>query len=978
MEPLRAAVAINDVKTVIKTLHDNIGHMSIGKLKTLLQEGSIRLPKHLAKRLRKAKAKDLPCAACALARATKIHSGKRKRRALGTREWVMDIDGPYHTRTLQGHRWNQIAVSPNGMVFVADMHKKSHAGRVLREKKKSYEVQSNEKMEAIRTDRDPVYVQKNSEFQRQVNRLHIHHRCAAPDASAGEAENKIRSVQEKAKTLMIDAKAPDAFRGEAQQYAAALINMQPSEGKDNDGLSVFEVNHGKKPPLHLCRRWGAKCYAHIPKALRRKFGKRSRPAIFVGLAANGSEGYRMWCQRTRRFFHSRSVVFHEDILGWGAEDDTKSNRAWGIVKPPVVRVGNEDNDIDVDPPPADDDLRMRVMTEDNDENVQRQHPQRERRKPAQEHNPDEVEAVELVKAAERKEQKLARATMTEQALATIIESLQFKAQVPTMPRPQIPAGLRPEDIAIPKTREAALAGPQGSFWAWSLYDEDSGMEKNGALEWAKYQDAAREGKTVLPSMYIFSLKTDANGFVVRYKVRWVAKGYLQQEGKDYDSTFCPTPDWASVLTLVNLALIEKMDVHHGDVPTAFLIPMLEKEKRLFMAQAKGGAHRGPEWILRLKRCIYGLKQSGNYFNKDVHKFLLGIGFTVLHSDPCVYIHKTNGKIDCAIALFVDDFLIAAKNQALKTTKDKLSAKYNIKDLGQLSLFLGVSFKWSQDGNRVELSQKAYIEEIVETFDMQDCRPMSTPCTEPRPCSPELPATEEEKKKMEGKDYRKLIGMLRFASKRTRADIEFATSILARFQEDPRPQHWDAGMRIVAYLNCTKDYCLRFDTTQGTRTLIGFSDSDHAPRGGEADKRRSTTGMVFVVNGGVISGSSRKQSTTAKSTAEAELIALAHTTQEGVWLRGLFRELKLITGNEPSTLFCDNSATVQIAKNRQLSRKTKHLDVDYFGIREQIENNKLKVKKIASANNLSDIMTKPLGRVIFERLRRAIGVVPSIL
>ena len=137
-------------------------------------------------------------------------------------------------------------------------------------------------------------------------------------------------------------------------------------------------------------------------------------------------------------------------------------------------------------------------------------------------------------------------------------------------------------------------------------------------------------------------------------------------------------------------------------------------------------------------------------------------------------------------------------------------------------------------------------------------------------------------------------------------------------------------------------------------------------------------MVYTMHGGAIAWSSRKQSTTAKSSAEAELIAVASGTQEGVWLRYLLKELELLDKKRPTTMFCDNSAAVQIAKNRKLSRQTKHLEVDYFIVRQFVENKKLYIRKIASKYNLADVMTKPLGRKKFEQFRLALGVgIPSL-
>jgi uncharacterized membrane protein YgcG len=978
-QPLLMAIESGDTHTTMELLHVALGHMSLGKLKTLVRQGTIILPAEMRKEA--LALKQLPCGACALATGTKKHTSNNPRRHLGVPEWVLDVTGPFRVATPRGERWCNMAVSPKGLVFPAMMKKKRHPEKVLKRNKAGYEVRANEPIKAARTDLGPEYV--NARFKRTAARLKIHLRHTAPDSSAGPAENRIRYVQEKAKAMMEEAKAPPRFIGEAIYYAADCLNFQPSEGGDRDGLSCYEAAHGVKPPIHMLRRWGSKAYAHIPKTLRRKFGNRSRPAVFVGLARGGSEGYRLYCPRTQKFFHSRSVVFHEDVPGFAEENSDKPGRAWGIVKPPVVRIRGDAED------PVMDSFLPMIFTKEAEASGAGPPERRSRRqtKPAI-YNPDEIEAVEALKKAGMIDQEgnplqssgtigaFLSSVDTNPPLSTI-----FVAKIPTVPREEIPKGLRAMDVPVPRSPEEAYAGPFASFWAWALYDEECSHAANGSMEWAKKHSAEQEGKTVMPSMYVFSLKTDGEGNVVRFKVRWVAKGYRMVEGKDYDETFCPTPHWSSVLAVTNLALANNLEVHHADVKTAFLIPDLEPENQLFMEQPRGAPKRGKQWIFRLLKCIYGLKNSGKYWNDTVHRFLLANGFTPLHSDPCVYVHKEKGRINCVIAVFVDDFLIAGSTRDVNRAKQMMENEYEIKDLGLLSLFLGVRFKWKRYPNgrrRVELSQVQYVDEILSEFGMAECRPMSTPCVEPRPCSPDLPATQEEKKAMEGKDFRKMVGMLRFLSKKTRPEIEMATSVLARFQEDPRPSHWKAGMRIVAYLKGTRNYVLRFDTARGSRQLVGYTDSDHAPRGGQADKRKSTSGVVYTMHGGAIAWSSRKQSTTAKSSAEAELIAVASGTQEGVWLRYLLKELELLDKKRPTTMFCDNSAAVQIAKNRKLSRQTKHLEVDYFIVRQFVENKKLCIRKIASKYNLADIMTKPLGRKKFEQFRLALGVgIPSL-
>jgi hypothetical protein len=338
----------------------------------------------------------------------------------------------------------------------------------------------------------------------------------------------------------------------------------------------------------------------------------------------------------------------------------------------------------------------------------------------------------------------------------------------------------------------------------------------------------------------------------------------------------------------------------------------------------------------------------------------------------VYVRRNGkGKVCCTVAVHVDDFLVGAPRHKLAAIKDELgTGGFKMKDLGELSWYLGVKFRWAGDRRSVELSQEEYATEILDKFGMSACNPVKTPMVE-RLSTPDAPPTQEEEEYMRGRDYRGVIGAIQYLAGKTRPDLKTAASILSRHQDDPRPTHWKAAMRVLQYIKGTKEYVLRFDLDAGNSVIKGYSDSDFAPAGGVADKRRSTSGAVFTLFGGAISSSSRRQTVTAKSTCEAELIALAAAAQEAMWLTGFLKELGLSAG--PMELYCDNEGTVQVSKNHVMSRKIKHLEVDYFIMRDYIEQRKLKVLSIPTDKNVSDVMTKPLAPQKFAHFRTALGV-----
>ena len=186
--------------------------------------------------------------------------------------------------------------------------------------------------------------------------------------------------------------------------------------------------------------------------------------------------------------------------------------------------------------------------------------------------------------------------------------------------------------------------------------------------------------------------------------------------------------------------------------------------------------------------------------------------------------------------------------------------------------------------------------------------------------------------------------------------------------DPGPAHWMGVKRILRYLKGTHDYGLVF-TAGNQDTLLGFSDSDWA---GDVVTRRSTSGYVFQLGKSTISWCSKRQQTVAKSSTEAEYVALAMATQEVVWLRRLLSDLR-IDISAPTELREDNQGAIDLSRNPKHHGRTKHIDVSFHFTRERIATKEIDVKYVPSTMNLADVMTKPLPRVPFENFRDELGV-----
>lgn len=149
------------------------------------------------------------------------------------------------------------------------------------------------------------------------------------------------------------------------------------------------------------------------------------------------------------------------------------------------------------------------------------------------------------------------------------------------------------------------------------------------------------------------------------------------------------------------------------------------------------------------------------------------------------------------------------------------------------------------------------------------------------------------------------------------------------------------------------------------TLIGFADANY---GENRIDRKSNSGFVFKLNGGVVSWTCRKQKCVSLSSTEAELISLCEAIKEAIWLQNILFDLKR-SENKPTTIYEDNQSCIKLIKNQKVSNRSKHIDIKYFYIKDLIEKNSIAIKYCPSDNMLADILTKPIQSTKFLRLRQ---------
>jgi hypothetical protein len=514
---------------------------------------------------------------------------------------------------------------------------------------------------------------------------------------------------------------------------------------------------------------------------------------------------------------------------------------------------------------------------------------------------------------------------------------------------------------IPTNARQALSQPE---WKAAMEREMSSIYDNRTWKLVR-----NKGQRTVGSRWVFSRKQ--NGL---YKARLVAKGYTQRQGHDYHETFAPVAKIQTFRLLLSLALQMGWEIHQMDVITAFLNGTLEEE--VYMELPEGYEKQG--WIVRLLRSLYGLKQSPRRWYSELNSFLIQMGFIRSLADEALYMRK-----DLWILVYVDDLFITGLPLQIAEIKSQLSGRFKMKDLGHLSLFLGMEVIQKRDS--LFLSQSQYLLRILEEFHMDDCDPVTTPFPPGIQLS-SLPLDEQDGRPIGIQDqegYRRLIGSLLYAATHTRPDFAFAIGLLSRFLHAPGSQHWQAAKHLLRYIKGTITYGLLFKRTFATeqgpsvQDLLVHADADYAA---QAETRKSTTGYVTMLAGAAITWNSTLQRTVAQSTMEAEYVALAEAVKEALWLSKLARELTRIQRHSlpgipqgPPTICSDNDAALILAKNPERHQKAKHIDIRYHFIQDEFESGRIQLDRVPTDENRADILTKALTKQMHLRAVQMLGL-----
>ena len=478
---------------------------------------------------------------------------------------------------------------------------------------------------------------------------------------------------------------------------------------------------------------------------------------------------------------------------------------------------------------------------------------------------------------------------------------------------------------------------------------------------------------VIDSIWAFKVKRFPDGLVKKFKARFCARGDQQLEGIDFFETYAPVVQWTTIRLMLILEILLQLKSKQGDVTAAFVHASLEEDERVHVRMPLGFRQQGK--VLKLKKTLYGLRQSPRSFWKYLTKAMVGCDMEVSKMDPCLFI----GERVVAVA-FVDDILFWSTDEEYINQLGERLRKQGLllEQEDDAAGFLGVQMHKLEDGS-MELKQTGLIDRVLEALGLDS--KLSTGKFTPAEAKP-LVRDEDGEPPSGTFSYSSVVGMLLYLAGHTRPDIAYAVNCCARYMFNPRLSHEKALKRIGRYLKATRDRGMVLKPS-GDLKIDAFPDADFAGLYGHEKTNdpacaKSRTGFVITVSDCPMVWMSKLQSETALSTMEAEIIALAHCCRELFPVIDVVEEMGIAVGLPTEDLATmhvsvheDNAGALILAETipPAFTPRSKYYAIKTVWFREELQKRAIKLLKIETVEQLGDIFTKGLPRATFEYLRK---------
>lgn len=925
--------------------HRRLGHIPIRAIRELVSKGfvsGIELTKS---------DEDQACDACVRAKSTRksVPATREGTRATELGEEVhSDLWGPSRVATLGGRKYYITFTDDKSRFTVLYLlRKKSEMFESFQAFEAWLENHLRARVKFLNTDRGGEYL--SEEFKTHLEQRGIEYKLSIHDTheQAGVSERLNRTLMEKVRAMLIASGQPRYLWGEAVMHAVWLKNRTST--KALGGRTPFEAATGNIPNLRGVPEWGARVWVH--STTDGKVGDRAKPARWLGFDAQ-SKGHRVYWPEQRSVTVERNVRFTQPAMTPLPPDD------------PVQLEGEQDSQLQAGESPDPEEFS------DSDAEDTAPRPGAD----SVEHPPAPV--VQPPPPAP----PVTRSTRTRNPSARVRDILSGKGADAELPRgvqapsegPAEPIGgmamaakMAEEEGLDPRSLAEAMRRPEWPRWKDAMEEELHALEAHKTWVLEKPPPDAN----IVTCRWVFHAKKDASGSVYRYRARLVARGFSQIPGIDFFDTYAPVAKTASIRTALAFAARHDFEVHQLDVKSAYLNGEFEENEVIWMAVPPGTDLTSDKSLaLRLLRPLYGLKQSARHWHKKLLRVLQEkLAMSQCDVDQAVFFRVQDTDL-IVIVVHVDDLTVVASTIALiREVKEKLREVFEISDEGEIHWILGFAVDRDRPNRTLSLSQTSYIDSIVRRYGLEDAKPVSTPMDPHSNLSTsQSPTTTAEIAEMRNVPYREAVGSLMYASLGTRPDITYAVAILSRYSDNPGRAHWDAVRRVLRYLKGTRTLRL----TYGVKALdlVGYTDAD----GSMHEDRKAISGYAFLIDGGAVSWSSKRQELISLSTTESEYVAITHASKEALWLRSLIGQVFAPFAG-PTPLNSDNQSAIALARDHQYHARTKHIDIRFHFIRWVIEDKKIQLIYCPTDDMIADALTKALPSPKVKHFASALGL-----
>ncbi|KAD4982137.1 hypothetical protein E3N88_18808 [Mikania micrantha] len=752
-------------------------------------------------------------------------------------------------------------------------------------------------------------------------------------AQNGVVERKNRTLIEAARTMLADSGLPLSFWAEAVNIACYVLNRVHIVKRHNK--TAYEVLYNIKPLISFFKVFGCPCFILNTKDFLSKFAAKVDSGYFVGYSQT-SKAYRAFNLRTKIIEESIDVKFNELASTSSfpsAPDDLFDLESFSFIPSiPSSSPSTESCQTSEDLSSIEEDSVSKFLTSFPSHQINSQE--------ANSQNQDDIPSTPLspvldnasidvpdhilnsLSPIENSSSSYAASSNNcldiipfnknhplEQILGDLSKGVQTRSQISNF---CLHAAFLSQ--IEPSKYQKAL---KDNNWIEAMQDELLQFKRQNVWTLCPLPD----GKYPIGTRWVFRNKTDDRGIIIKTKARLVVQGYCQEEGIDYDETFAPVERLEAIRFFLAFAISHNIKVYQMDIKSAFLYGTIKEEVYVCQPPGFDDVHH-PDWVYKLDKALYGLKQAPRAWYDTLSQFLLSNIFSRGTIDKTLFIKRVDKEL-LLVQIYVDDIIFGSTKQSMCEQFSKLmSSKFEMSALSELKTFLGLQVKQTPHGTFIH--QSKYVKDLLNKFDMNDCKIISTPmATSPGICP------DDNGEPIDQTLYRCMIGSLMYLTA-SRPDIMYATCVCARYQSAPKQSHLSFVKRILRYLKGTPVLGIWYPANKICK-LVGFTDSDYA---GCSLTRKSTSGGCQFFAGCLVSWQSKKQTSVSNSTAEAEYITAAHCTAQIFWLQYQLLDFGITELKTP--LLIDSEAAKNIIKNPVYHSKTKHIEIRHHFIRDCFE------------------------------------------